>query len=62
MHYLHFNSLIAVMVLFGTIRATPIPQESGLGANVGVGVGVDGGVSVGVGVGVRNIDVNTGLN
>lgn len=68
MHFLHFNSLLAVMVLFGTIRATPVPQGSGLGASFGsgfgsgYGAGSGSGAGVGVGVGVRNIDVDTGLN
>lgn len=66
MHFLHFNSLIAVMVLFGTMRATPVPQGSGLGANVGSGFGYGNGIGYGAGSGdgsgFGNIDVDTGLN
>ena len=50
MHFLHFNSFIAALVLFEMVMAAPVPQDAGVGLDVGVDVGVGVGVDVGVGV------------
>lgn len=47
MHFPHFNSLVAALILFGTIRATPIPQDVGVGVDVDLGLDVDVDVDVG---------------
>lgn len=38
MHFPHFNSLIAAMVLFGMVTAAPVPQEDDLSISVPISI------------------------